>query len=130
MAALISRMPIASMLIGAMVYCPAYADEAPAASAPVSRPFEAAMPTDQPFGSAALPSEALEPLRGGSDSSTYSESILNGALSDNQASNVNTGGNLVSDGSFTGASGFATVIQNSGNNVLIQNSTIVNVQVK
>lgn len=128
MAALTSRMLIANLLIGAMVYCPAYADEAPAASEAV--PFEAALPAVTPFGSAALPSEALEPLRGGAESSTYSKNILNGAVSDNQAANLITGGNLVSDGSFAGASGFATVIQNSGNNVLIQNSTIVNVQVK
>jgi len=40
-----------------------------------------------------------------------------------------TGGNTVSNGSFAGASGLATVIQNSGNNVIIQNATIVNYSV-
>lgn len=134
MAALTSRMLIANVLIGAMIHCPVYADEAPAAAAaPLA--FEAPMPADThdtPFGGAAIPipSAALEPMRGGAESSTYSESILNGAVSDNQAANLSTGANLVSDSSFAGASGFATVIQNSGNNVLIQNSTIVNVQVK
>ena len=130
MAALTSRMLIANLLIGAMVYCPAYADEAPAASEAV--PFEAALPAATPFGRAAIPisSEALEPLRGGAESSTYSKNILNGAVSDNQAANLITGGNLVSDGSFAGASGFATVIQNSGNGVLIQNATILNVTIE
>lgn len=51
-------------------------------------------------------------------------------MRDNQAYNLTTGGNLISEGAFAGSSGFATVIQNSGNNVLIQNSTIVNVQFK
>lgn len=38
-----------------------------------------------------------------------------------------TGYNTVSSGAFTNMSGFATVIQNSGNQVLIQNDLIVNV---
>ncbi|WP_298270885.1 hypothetical protein [Geobacter sp.] len=37
-----------------------------------------------------------------------------------------TGINSVSDSAFTNASGIATVIQNSGNQVLIQNSMILN----
>jgi len=55
---------------------------------------------------------------------------LNGIVSDNQAYNLVTGGNSISDGAFAGTSGMPTVIQNSGNNVLIQNATIVNVQVQ
>ncbi len=38
-----------------------------------------------------------------------------------------SGYNSVSSGAFTNMSGFATVIQNSGNQVLIQNDLIVNV---
>jgi hypothetical protein len=34
------------------------------------------------------------------------------------------------DGSFAGAAGFATAVQNSGNNVLIQNATIINLRVQ
>jgi hypothetical protein len=38
--------------------------------------------------------------------------------------------NVISDGAFSGSVGLPMVIQNSGNNVLIQNATIVNVQLK
>ena len=38
--------------------------------------------------------------------------------------------NTVSSGAFAGTAGLPMVIQNSGNNVLIQNATIVNVQIK
>jgi hypothetical protein len=43
---------------------------------------------------------------------------------------LSTGSNYVSDGSFAGATGFATVVQNSGNNVLIQNATVINLKVQ
>ena len=51
-------------------------------------------------------------------------------VSDNHASNLTTGSNYVNDGSLAGASGFSTVVQNSGNNVLIQNATVINVKVQ
>ena len=41
-----------------------------------------------------------------------------------------TGSNVIADGAFSGASGLPMVIQNSGNNVLIQSATIVNVQLQ
>ena len=40
---------------------------------------------------------------------------------------LTNGDNLIADGAFANASGIATVIQNSGNNVVIQDSTIVNI---
>jgi len=40
------------------------------------------------------------------------------------------GTNTISGTAFSGASGIATVIQNSGNQVLIQNATIVDVTMK
>ncbi|MEO9091336.1 MAG: hypothetical protein ABI247_13500 [Rhodanobacter sp.] len=53
---------------------------------------------------------------------------LNGTVSYNSASHVVTGSNAISGDSFSGAAGLPMVIQNTGNNVLIQNATIVNVQ--
>lgn len=47
-------------------------------------------------------------------------------LDHNLVTSSTTGNNTISDNAFSGASGFATVIQNSGNNVIIQNATIVN----
>ena len=50
-------------------------------------------------------------------------------LDHNVVDNSTTGSNTVSNSAFSGASGFATVIQNSGNNVIIQDATIVNYSV-
>ena len=55
---------------------------------------------------------------------------LNGTVSGNSASQVVTGNNTISADSFSNAAGIPTVIQNSGNNVLIQNGIIVNLQMK
>jgi hypothetical protein len=41
-----------------------------------------------------------------------------------------TGNNSIADAAFSGASGLATVIQNSGNNVIIQNGTVLNLTLK
>lgn len=55
---------------------------------------------------------------------------LNGTVSDNTADHLTTGDNTITGGSIAGATGFPTVIQNSGNNVLIQNATVLNVEFK
>ncbi len=81
-----------------------------------------------PFGVKPLQPAALAAKRGGTDVS--SEMVLKGVVADNRAINVATGNNVISEGAFNGASGLPIVIQNSGNNVLIQNATIVNVQLK
>lgn len=54
----------------------------------------------------------------------------NAKLDHNVVYSSNTGSNSVSNDAFSGASGFATVIQNSGNNVIIQNATIVNLSLQ
>ena len=83
------------------------------------------------FGSVAVDSKDLAVSRGGAELDiTLNEANTHGVVGNNQASNLTTGSNLVTDGSFAGATGFATVVQNSGNNVLIQNPTIINLQVK
>jgi hypothetical protein len=51
----------------------------------------------------------------------------NGVVVGNSAVNTTTGANAISDTAFAGASGIINTIQNTGNNVLIQSSTIVNV---
>jgi hypothetical protein len=45
-------------------------------------------------------------------------------------STFTTGGNAIEAGSFANMNGISTVIQNSGNQVLIQNATVVDVIVK
>lgn len=68
----------------------------------------------------------LDQLRG--RQTVFNRNDINGQLHDNEAVSNVTGNNYVTDGSFSGMSGFSTVIQNSGNNVLIQNATILNLQ--
>lgn len=81
-----------------------------------------------PFGSKPMAAAALAAKRGGDR--VFNDAQLKGVVADNQASNLTTGMNVISEGAFSGSAGLSTVIQNSGNNVLIQNSTIVNVQLK
>jgi hypothetical protein len=81
-----------------------------------------------PFGSKPVSLDLLAAKRGGDRVSNDAQ--LKGVVSDNQVTNATTGTNVISDGAFTGSAGLSTVIQNSGNNVLIQSATIVNVQVK
>jgi hypothetical protein len=81
------------------------------------------------FGSAAVDSQDLDISRGGAEI-TLNDLKNDGLVSQNHASNLVTGSNFVTDGSFAGAAGFSTVVQNSGNNVLIQNATIINLRVQ
>lgn len=81
------------------------------------------------FGSAAVDAETLDASRGGAALNVY-DLKSDGMVANNQAANLTTGSNWVAEGSFAGAAGFSTVVQNSGNNVLIQNATIINLQVQ
>lgn len=78
---------------------------------------------------AAVSEQTLSDNRGG-----YTQIIntnnLNAELYNNQANNNITGTNIVNGGSFANSSGFATIIQNSGNNVIIQNATILNLKLQ
>ena len=98
-------------------------------SAPSPAVPESAIVRRNPFGSTPLTVDALASRRGG-DGVVFNDNQLKGVVANNSASNLTTGTNSISDGAFAGSAGLATVIQNSGNNVLIQNATIVNLQLK
>jgi hypothetical protein len=83
-----------------------------------------------PFGVKGLDERALERQRGGTDPGTLTDMKLNGVVGNNSASNLTTGNNSIADGAFANMSGVPLVVQNTGNNVLIQSATIINVQVK
>ena len=70
----------------------------------------------------------LDNARGG-DAAMSGEANLSGVVASNTAINVVTGSNLI-DSSFNNASGLPMVIQNSGANVLIQNATVINLQIR
>ncbi|WP_316149637.1 hypothetical protein [Cupriavidus sp. BIC8F] len=73
--------------------------------------------------------ERLASARGGADQ-VENDINVRGNVANNSARNVRTGDNVITGGSFAGANGLVSVVQNSGANVLIQNSTIVNIQFK
>ena len=79
----------------------------------------------------AVSDDELDVYRGeGIDVQTINKAELDGTLNGNTAINSVTGNNIISNGAFANTSGLSTAIQNSGNNVLIQNSTIVNVVIE
>lgn len=95
----------------------------PAWAEPVAEP-----PSGQAefMGATAIADEQLDQLRG--RQTVFNTNDVDGQLYNNEAVSNVTGSNFVTDGSFAGMSGFSTVIQNSGNNVLIQNATVLNLQ--
>ena len=80
-----------------------------------------------PLTASVLGDAELANQRGGSDSH-LNQNNSTGAVTGNVASQLNTGSNTISESAFSNSSGIPIVIQNSGNNVLIQNSTILNLQ--
>jgi hypothetical protein len=69
----------------------------------------------------------LADFRGGTEV-VSSDMRLSGTTASNTATNVATGTNAISAGSFSNMSGLPIVIQNTGANVLIQNAVILNLQ--
>lgn len=55
---------------------------------------------------------------------TLAGTVGSTAISDSM---VNTGSTMIGSGAFNGMAGIGSIIQNTGNNVLIQDSTILNV---
>jgi hypothetical protein len=58
------------------------------------------------------------------------ENELDAALHDNVAINNVTGSNFITTGAFGNTTGLPLVVQNSGNNVVIQNSTILHLNLQ
>ena len=82
-------------------------------------------PAEDVFEAQELGSEDLGKVRG-TFASDANLNILDAISAYNQNSNSVTGSNVVSSDAFTNTSGLVSVIQNSGNNVIIQSATIVN----
>jgi hypothetical protein len=53
--------------------------------------------------------------------------ILDGISANNVSNGTVSGGNIIDANAFSASSGLSTIIQNSGNNVVIQSATILNV---
>ena len=84
-----------------------------------------------------MPNATLALKRGGdvrvqnnNQTQILNTNTVNGTVNDVTVLNNITGNNSINGGAFTGAQGFPMVIQNSGNGVLIQNATILNVTIQ
>lgn len=77
-----------------------------------------------------LDDEHLSLQRGGQDDAQISDMRSRASITNTSTTNVSTGNNTITDGSFVNTPGMPIVVQNSGNNVVIQNSTILNLQLK
>ncbi len=81
---------------------------------------------------AAVTDDRLDAHRGGEAltiggiDAVFNEMNVNGQTNGNSAVGNYTGDNAVSNDAFSNAHGMTTLIQNTGNNVLIQNATILN----
>lgn len=94
----------------------------------------ATSPGDQPppsFG-AATPAEQLQDMTGGTDThvNNITTQETNGTVENNSNFSIGNGANSVDGGAFGNAAGINTTIQNTGNNVLLQNSTIVTIRMQ
>ncbi|MES2163960.1 MAG: hypothetical protein V4476_22605 [Pseudomonadota bacterium] len=133
------------MQIPVISFCTALALAGQVAAAPVIAPLAEPVAQSRPallpdaivitaadpagFDAASVPAAKLAGKRAGADA-VNNDMQLNGAVNGNTAVNVYTGANAISSGSFSNASGLPVAIQNSGANVLIQNATIINIQMK
>jgi hypothetical protein len=77
-----------------------------------------------------LQDDTLATLDGMADTSLavlFNDNHQEAGISGNQLQSASTGTNLLGQGIFAGSNGISTVIQNTGNQVLIQQTTQVNV---
>lgn len=74
-----------------------------------------------------LSTERLSNSRGAKDYKIANINDVHGTVQNNTAQDLVTGSNSITNGAFSGVNGFPVVIQNSGNNVVIQSSTILNI---
>ncbi len=79
------------------------------------------------FGGAAISDDAMAQLRGGESPVQISDQ--NATSAGNTCVVCVSGSNAVDASSFAHATGIFTVVQNSGNNALLQNTTQVNVSI-
>ena len=81
-------------------------------------------------------SNTLDALSGGQDMQIdnidmlVSNMNLKAQMEKNVLYSTSTGANTVSNGAFSNANGISTVIQNSGNQVIINNALILNLQIE
>ncbi|MES2900804.1 MAG: hypothetical protein V4723_13835 [Pseudomonadota bacterium] len=124
--------------LAALLAAPAFAlacdpDRCGARQVPTATPAPASASSTGSSGTRAqlgpvAASETLARARGGADVTNHT--VLGGTVSGNSATHVVSGANIIQSGSFADMAGMPIVVQNSGANVLIQNATVINLQLK
>ena len=109
-------------------------DTATAIDPPVSAESEATLDLDALGDVDTLSDEELNDHRAREklevEQITLNDQTQDGDVTDNVAIGNTNGDNLINGDAFSDSSGFLSTVQNTGNNVLIQNSTIINVSVE
>ncbi|SDQ65991.1 hypothetical protein SAMN05428982_2004 [Pseudoxanthomonas sp. CF385] len=127
------RARLCLVVAGACAIAPAaWAADIAVKTAPLQPPVIEPAPLQVPFKPVSELGRTIDPgrlagLRGGDGTQVENLVDVDGSVDGNTAHHVTTGTNSVADGAFNNASGINTVIQNTGNNVLIQNAMIVTV---
>jgi hypothetical protein len=118
----------ATAAVAAGLAGPVLAEERDAVSAaqPPRVTVEAMLP---PLGRT-LDEDRLDLQRGGQDDTYANINEARARVNDVSVTNAATGSNIISEGSITNNAGLPIVVQNSGNGVVIQNTTILNLQLK
>lgn len=93
------------------------------------QPAKAVEPLVPAFGPL-VDDQALEDQRGKQDDAVFNDMRSKASVYQNSTNNVSTGDNSINGTALSNANGMPIVVQNSGNNVVIQNSTILNLQLK
>lgn len=102
-----------------------------AASPPTAAVVPAATAHAQPFLNGLGPTVGVATLANMSGGSSVTTRVtLNGGVTNSSTQNVVTGLNSIGGDAFGSAVGLPVVIQNSGNSVVIQNATTVNLQLQ
>jgi hypothetical protein len=127
-----ATVPAATVPAATAPEAPAAAPAAPAAATAANAPGATAQQPHDPLAAAVIEDSQLNNARGGAESVnanvTLNTNTSSGNVTGNVATNLTTGSNNLSDSAFSNSAGVPIVIQNTGNNVLIQNSTILNLQ--
>ena len=126
-----SLLPI---LLSLAVIASAEETDSAAVDPSVSAESEATLDLDALDNVAALSDEELNSHRAREklevEQITLNDQTQDGDVTDNVAIGNTNGDNLINGDAFSDSSGFLSTVQNTGNNVLIQNSTIINVSVE
>ncbi len=123
----IVRAAAAWMVSAALIFPTVAAPDDVDRAAAVAEPKAAATTVDAAFD-AIVRTTQLDRRTGRQRPAREPEQRSTAILEDNVAANLTTGDNTITEGAFTNTTGIPMVIQNSGNNVIIQNSTILNLE--